>query len=174
MLKIIYLCTHNRCRSIIAEAVTNMLNDDRVIAVSAGSQPAGAVHPLTLTYLQKRGIDISQSRSKSWHEHESFKPNIAITLCDNAADEACPSWLDDSDNVVRVHWGLRDPSSINNNLDSSTKQVEQAFNQTIDIIQTRVEALLAGEMPTIKEKHQLSATLNDLALRYREPVSQAL
>lgn len=163
MLKILYLCTHNRCRSIIAEAVTNSFDDDRLQAFSAGSQPAEEVHPMTLKFLQLRSIDTSQLRSKSWHEFETTKPDVAITLCDSAAREACPTWLNGSDQLTRIHWGLTDPSAT-----SEEGTMEQAFYQTIDTIRARMETLL-GEISVIKNQHELEERLNSLALKFKQP-----
>ena len=135
-MKILYICTHNRCRSILSEAVTNHLGQGRIEARSAGSQPSGVVHPLSLKYLEERGIPTQDLHSKSWDSFENWVPDLVVTVCDSAAGEACPIWLGES---TKVHWGLEDPSK----LEGSEEEITQAFNQSIDIIQARVEMMLA-------------------------------
>ena len=135
MLKILYICTHNRCRSILSEAITNHLSNGLIEARSAGSQPSGEVHPLSLKYLQEAGIPTENLNSQSWDEFEDFAPDIVVTVCDSAAGEACPVWFGKS---VKVHWGLEDPSK----LQGSEEQKAVAFRASIEEITQRVEALL--------------------------------
>ena len=134
-MKILYVCTHNRCRSILAEAITNHLSQGRIEARSAGSQPAGEVHPLSLKYLNEAGVTSDYLRSKSWLECESWNPDVVVTVCDSAAAEPCPLWLGV---VPTVHWGLADPSSSN----GDTEQVADAFRRTIAILEDRIQRLL--------------------------------
>lgn len=164
MIKILYLCTHNRCRSIIGEAVTNSLEDDRIMAVSAGSQPAEEVHPLTLQYLQKHGISTNELRSKSWDEYKNSQPDVVITLCDSAASESCPVWLEEG-KLIRIHWGLSDPSSIAEQ--GSEDDVAQAFNQTINILEARLKSLLST-LNTINSPIELKQTLNNIGQQILE------
>lgn len=135
-MKILYICTHNRCRSILSEAITNHVAKGQIIAKSAGSQPAGQVHPLSIKYLQEAGIATDDLCSQSWDEFESFAPNIVVTVCDSAASEVCPVWFGDT---VRVHWGLSDPSK----LQGSEQQLAEAFRATINEITARVQQLVA-------------------------------
>lgn len=134
--KILYICTHNRCRSILSEAITNQISEGQIIAKSAGSQPAGQVHPLSIKYLQEAGIATDDLCSQSWDEFESFAPNIVVTVCDSAASEVCPVWFGDT---VKVHWGLSDPSK----LQGSEQQLAEAFRATINEITERVQQLVA-------------------------------
>jgi len=106
------------------------------MAKSAGSQPAGEVHPLSLKYLAESGINTDGLQSQSWDEFEDFSPDIVITVCDSAAGESCPIWFGAS---VKVHWGLSDPSK----LEGSEAEIADAFKQTISEISERVEKLLA-------------------------------
>ena len=138
-MKILYICTHNRCRSILAEAVTNQFGQGILEARSAGSQPAGVVHPLSLKYLQQSGIDIEGLRSQSWDAFEAWSPDVVITVCDSAAGESCPVWFGQS---LKVHWGLSDPSA----LDASEEQVTLAFQRTIKTLKGRVEAIVASRL----------------------------
>ncbi|MCQ3831080.1 arsenate reductase ArsC [Microbulbifer elongatus] len=138
-MKILYICTHNRCRSILSEAVTNHLSQGRIDARSAGSQPSGEVHPLSLKYLAERGISTEGLKSQSWDDFESWTPDLVVTVCDSAAGEACPIWLGES---TKVHWGLEDPSK----LEGSEEELARAFHQTIDAIQARVEKMLELEL----------------------------
>lgn len=110
-LNVLFLCTHNSARSIIAEAVMNKLGAGRFKAYSAGSQPSGRVHPFALDMLGKLGYDISRLRSKSWEEFtapEAPQLDFVFTVCDNAANEVCPVW---PGQPISAHWGLPDPSA---------------------------------------------------------------
>jgi arsenate reductase len=138
-LKILYICTHNRCRSALSEAITNQLGKGLLVAKSAGSQPAGAVHPLTLKYLTQAGYDIAGLTSNSWQDTDymgNFKPDVVITVCDNAAGESCPLWLGAT---PKLHWGLTDPSK--DTTDEATTAAN--FQQAITAIEQRVTKLLA-------------------------------
>ncbi len=134
-MKILYICTHNRCRSILSEAITNKIAKGALQAKSAGSEPAGVVHPLSLKYLQQTGYSIEGLASQSWDDFDSFKPDIVITVCDAAAGETCPLYFSNS---LKVHWGLSDPSK----LEGSEKDQEQAFLACIEEIEKRAEELV--------------------------------
>lgn len=133
-MKILYICTHNRCRSILSEAITNHLGQGKILAKSAGSEPAFEVHPLTLKYLSQASIEIDSLYSKAIEELADFSPDMVITLCDSAASEGCPIYFGEA---LKLHWGLADPSKL-----ADEQQAEQAFKQTIDEISQRVEFLL--------------------------------
>lgn len=154
-MKILFICTHNRCRSILSEAITNHLAKGRITAYSAGSQPAGEVHPLSLKYLQQRGIATDGLKSQSWDEFESISPDVVITVCDSAANESCPIWFGDT---VKVHWGLIDPSK----LEGTEAELEAAFYAVMDTIEARVEKLLALDLNQLSQtelQSQLKATI---------------
>jgi len=138
-MKILYICTHNRCRSILAEAITNELAAGRVEARSAGSQALGEVHPLSLKFLAEAAYSTEGLQSHSWDDFEDWNPDVVITVCDSAAGEACPVWFS---NCVKVHWGLQDPSKI----EGSEVQIKEAFEKTIAIIEERVSELLKLDM----------------------------
>jgi arsenate reductase len=133
-MKILYICTHNRCRSILCEAITNLMAGPGMMAASAGSAPAGAVHPLTLHYLREAGVPIVGLHSKSWDDLDDLEPDLVITVCDSAARESCPAWFG---KAVKVHWGLADPSQV------AVGEAEQAvaFRACIGEIKQRVKAL---------------------------------
>jgi arsenate reductase len=152
-MKLLFICTHNRCRSIIAEAVTNQIGGERLQARSAGSQPSGEVHPLSLRYLEESGIDTAGLCSQSWDVHEAWAPDVVITVCDQAAGEQCPAWFG---RALRVHWGLADPSR----LEGSEEQVAGAFRDTIATLKGRVEQLLARDLDAM--------TNEELAHMFRE------
>ncbi|MFV0573981.1 MAG: arsenate reductase ArsC [Vibrio sp.] len=133
-MKILYICTHNRCRSILSEAITNHVAGDCITAKSAGSQPCGEVHPLSIKYLQEANISTQGLQSQSWDEFESFQPDVVVTVCDSAAGEACPVWFG---KTIKVHWGLSDPSK----LDGTEEEKADAFRACIAEITERVEKL---------------------------------
>lgn len=134
-MNILFVCTHNRCRSILAEAIANHLGTGKVRAASAGSQPAGVVHPLTLKYLEEEGIAIDALTSQSWDEYADSDIDVVITVCDSAAGETCPLWMGNS---IRVHWGLPDPSKI----EGPEEEVSAAFKGVIRTLERRIEAIL--------------------------------
>ena len=153
-MKLLYICTHNRCRSIIAEAVTNHVGRDRLQARSAGSQPSGEVHPLSIKYLKEAGIPTDGLCSQSWDDHEDWAPDVVITVCDQAAGEQCPVWFGRS---LRVHWGLADPSR----LEGSEEDVAAAFRHTIATLGRRVEQLLARDLKNMTNE-ELAELFNQL------------
>ena len=153
-MKILYICTHNRCRSILSEAITNHLSKGQIVAKSAGSSPTGQVHPLSIQYLQQTGISTDGLTSQSWDEFEGFAPDIVVTVCDSAAGESCPLWFGSS---VKVHWGLADPSKLVGTDDA----IAQAFKATISEITLRVEQLLSLQLE-VDNKQALRAALTKL------------
>ncbi|WP_245686042.1 arsenate reductase ArsC [Terasakiispira papahanaumokuakeensis] len=132
IMKVLYLCTHNRCRSIVFEAMTRHLAGDVIEARSAGSHPAGEVHPLTLHYLQAEGVSTAGLTSQSWDAFEGFEPDVVVTVCDAAAGEQCPIWFGP---VLKVHWGLDDPSAV------SAEQTDAAFKHCLNEVSARVMQL---------------------------------
>jgi arsenate reductase len=148
-MKILFICTHNRCRSILAEAITNHIAGKKIVAVSAGSSPQSEVHPMTLKYLAEHKISIEGLKSKSSTQFENFKPDAIITLCDSAANEACPNWFGDS---IQVHWGLVDPSKSMTSIISGDEQSDQRqrFNHTIGILERRIDGLLDSDIHLLK------------------------
>ena len=102
-MKVLFLCTANSCRSILSEAVFNHLAPAGMKAYSAGSQPKGDVHPLSITALQRAGISTEGLSSKSSDAHAELAPDFVITVCDKAAGEACPVFFGPA---VKAHWGF--------------------------------------------------------------------
>jgi len=142
-MKILFICTHNRCRSILSEAMTNHKNDPRLVAASAGSQPVGEVHPLSLKYLSEAGISTQGLTSQSWDELEDFGADVVVTVCDSAAGESCPVWFGKS---IKLHWGLADPSKVQ----GSEAEIKQAFLTCMSEIERRVDAMLALDLENLK------------------------
>lgn len=133
-MRILYICTHNRCRSILSEAITNSIAGDVIEAKSAGSEPSGVVHPLSLKYLEQTGYSNQNLQSQSWDDFQDFKPDLVVTVCDSAAGEACPLYFSNS---LKVHWGLTDPSKVM----GTELEIEQAFLACITEIADRVNKL---------------------------------
>jgi arsenate reductase len=153
-LRVLVLCTGNSARSILGEAALNLLGNDRVKAFSAGSLPKGQPHPAALRLLAGKGIDPAQFRSKSWNEFTG--PNaqpidLAITVCGNAAGEACPVFMGAP---LKVHWGLPDPADV----DGTEAAVDAAFEATWLALTARINAFLALPFETM-ERADLSARL---------------
>lgn len=134
-MKILFLCTANSCRSILSEAVFNHMAPEGMQAYSAGSQPKGHVHPLSLKTLEKAGISTRGLYSKASDVFDDLHPDIVITVCDKAAGEACPLFFGPA---IKSHWGLEDPSDHT----GSPADMEAAFVVTMKHIATRIEALL--------------------------------
>lgn len=132
-MKLLFVCTHNRCRSILAEAICRDEAGDVFDVRSAGSQPAGFVYPGTLNYLQSQGIDTDGLKSQSWDDFADFNPDVVITVCDSAAGEACPLWMGNS---LKVHWGLTDPSK-----ESDPQRQQALFAQVATELRRRIRVI---------------------------------
>ena len=131
-MKLLFICTHNRCRSILCEAIASQRGAGALQAASAGSAPVHAVHPLTLRYLEERGYSTTDLQSQSWHDLQSFEPDRVITVCDSAAGETCPLWMGV---VEKHHWGLPDPSRV----EGDDAAIRSAFMAVIDRIEVKVD-----------------------------------
>ncbi|MBK5417322.1 arsenate reductase ArsC [Pseudomonas sp. TH31] len=135
-MRVLFMCTANSCRSILSEAMFNHLAPKGFEAVSAGSFPKGQVLPRSLTTLQEAGIAIDGLSSKGNDAFEGNPPDIVITVCDNAAGEACPVYFGPA---LKTHWGLEDPSQVT----GDEAAVSAAFHSTLARIDTRCRAFLA-------------------------------
>jgi protein-tyrosine-phosphatase len=145
---VLFLCTGNSARSIIAEAILNGLGAGKFRAHSAGSQPKGRVHPQTLKLLKRMGYNIFDFRSKSWAEFvEPSAPalDFVFTVCDNAADELCPVW---PGQPMTAHWGLPDPAEKT----GAPAEIGLAFQETYKFLNRRIgvfNALPLGSIASI-------------------------
>lgn len=134
-MNVLFLCTGNSCRSVLAEATFNHLAPAGWRAMSAGSHPAGYVHPRTLALLAREGISTEGYFSKSWDGLPQTS-DIVVTVCSNAAGETCPAWLG---NVMRTHWGVDDPAHAT----GSDAEIDTAFVTAYQTLRARIEAFLA-------------------------------
>ncbi|MDM8349487.1 arsenate reductase ArsC [Pseudomonas sp. sp1636] len=135
-MNILFLCTANSCRSILAEAIFNHLAPAHMHAYSAGSNPCGWVHPQSLRALQRAGIAIDGLHSKSQAEHRQLQPDLLISLCDNAAAEPCPTFFG---SALRAHWGLPDPATEG----GTQADIDAVFDAAVASIVYRVDKFLA-------------------------------
>ena len=131
--KILFLCTGNSARSILAEYLLRRMAGDRFEVVSAGSFPRGEVNPLALETLGKLKLDPTTARSKSWSEFEGTNFDFVITLCDDAR-ESCPTW---PGQPIIAHWGMPDPAAVEGSEDDRRK----AFRDTARLLQRRLDLL---------------------------------
>ena len=136
---ILFLCTANSARSILAEALANHVGHGRLQAFSAGSQPSGHVQPMALEVLQRVGVPTDGLRSKSWDEFGiagAPQMDIVITVCGNAAGETCPVW---PGHPVTAHWGVDDPAAVA----GSEDQRRDAFFEAMKVLSHRIDLLLS-------------------------------
>lgn len=159
-INVLFLCTHNSARSILAEATLNHIGKDRFKAYSAGSSPRDnqQPNPLGLQVLQTAGIPTEGLRSKSWDEFakpDAPHMDLVITVCDNAAGEVCPFW---PGQPATAHWGYADPSEG----DGTESQKREAFRQTLHAIRRRLD-LLVNLPPAGVDKLMLQTRARDLA-----------
>ncbi|SDW36033.1 Protein-tyrosine-phosphatase [Ruegeria halocynthiae] len=151
-MNILVLCTGNSARSILLESIFNHTAKGRVRAYSAGSNPAGKVHPQSLALLGAKGHDVRDARSKSWDEFavgDAPEMDVVITVCGSAAEETCPVW---PGTPLRAHWGVEDPAA------ASEADWDRAFRTAYDILGRRAEALLALPIESM-ESGELGAHL---------------
>lgn len=145
---ILVLCTGNSARSILGEALFNHLGGGDVRAFSAGSKPKGVPHPGALRLLTRRGIDTAPFRSKSWDEFTgagSPPIDLAISVCGNAAGEACPVFFG---SPLRAHWGLPDPADVT----GTEAEVDAAFEATWRLLEMRVGAFVALDRAALDQR----------------------
>ena len=132
---VLFLCTGNSARSILAEAILNNRGKGRFKAFSAGSQPKGEVHPLALALLERKGFQTEGLRSKAWDEFaQTGAPNLdfIFTVCDNAAGEVCPIW---PGHPMTAHWGQPDPAAV----EGSEVEKTNAFRDAFKMLERRIE-----------------------------------
>jgi len=134
-MNILFLCTGNSCRSVLSEGTFNHFAPEGLNAISAGSQPAGQLHPRAVALLHRKGVSTEGYYSKSWDDLP-VTPDIVVTVCSNAAGETCPAYLGP---VLRTHWGLDDPGHV----EGTEEEIEAAFERTYEIILARLQAFLA-------------------------------
>ncbi|MDO5648913.1 helix-turn-helix domain-containing protein [Paracoccus sp. (in: a-proteobacteria)] len=158
---ILFLCTGNSARSLIAEAIVNADPSGRFRAFSAGSQPTGQPNPHALQLLERHGYDTAPLRSKSWDEFagpDAPPMDFVFTVCDNAAGETCPIW---PGHPVTAHWGVPDPAAVTGN----DAEIAAAFNETHRIFATRLANVMALPLATL-ERDSLVRELRDIAERH--------
>ncbi len=142
---VLFICTHNSARSIMAEVLLNTLAKSRFRAYSAGSSPSGTVHPLALQTLAKQGFDTTGLHSKDWvvfSRPDAPVLDFVFTVCDNAAGETCPVW---PGQPMTAHWGVPDPSAV----DGTDEQKAKAFWDTMTVLKRRIELMLSLPMRTL-------------------------
>lgn len=156
-LNVLFLCTHNSARSVIAEAVINRLGKGAFRGFSAGSMPSGRVHPYALDLLRRLDYPTDDLRSKSWEEfaqHDAPKMDFIFTVCDNAANEACPVW---PGQPMSAHWGLPDPSVAEGN--ESERRL--AFADTHRMLSQRISVFTSLPISMLTEQ-SLQRRLDDI------------
>ncbi|HKI25278.1 MAG TPA: arsenate reductase ArsC [Candidatus Sulfotelmatobacter sp.] len=142
---VLFLCTGNSARSIMAEAILNFRGRPNFNAYSAGSHPSGKVRPEALRQLEMAHIPTSGVRSKAWDEFSqpgSPKLDFVFTVCDNAAKEVCPVW---PGQPMTAHWGVPDPAAVQ----GSEAEVERAFRETFFILDRRIRLFLSLPLQTL-------------------------
>jgi arsenate reductase (thioredoxin) len=142
---VLFLCTGNSARSIMAEAIMNRKGSTNFTAFSAGSRPTGAVRPEAIRQIEKAGLSAEGARSKSWDEFS--KPNsphlsFVFTVCDNAANEVCPVW---PGQPMTAHWGIPDPAVVQ----GSPAEIERAYSQAFQGLDRRISLFLCLPLATI-------------------------
>ena len=139
-IKVLILCTGNSCRSIMAEALMNHLGRGRFQAWSAGSSPAGYVHPQSINTLKRHSIDPGHPYSKSWNEFSGQPFDLVITVCDQAAGESCPIF---PGQPTKLHWSTPDPAKAQ----GAEADIEAAFDRVLCMLKERIKTLVDSSEP---------------------------
>lgn len=144
---VLFLCTGNSARSIMAEAILNRKGKPNFAAYSAGSHPTGVVRPEALNQLKLAGLSTDGARSKSWDEFAkpgAPKMNFVFTLCDNAAKEMCPVW---PGQPISAHWGIPDPPAVG----GKPEQIERAFRDAFVMLDRRISLFLCLPLASLDQ-----------------------
>jgi protein-tyrosine-phosphatase len=161
---VLFLCTGNSARSIIAEALLNHWGRGRFQAFSAGSHPKGEVHPLALDVLRRNHIPMETARSKSWQEFAGADTpplDFVFTVCDLAANEVCPVW---PGQPMTTHWGIHDPAAV----EGSTEEKARAFNKAFRELDARLKIFTSLRLDML-DRLALQRDLDEIG-RSVEPV----
>jgi arsenate reductase len=145
IMNVLFLCTGNSARSIMAETILNSLGAKRFHAYSAGSHPAGSVNPIAINWLKKNRFETDNLRSKSWDEFAAPGAPVmdfVLTVCDNAAGEVCPVW---PGQPISAHWGVEDPVSV----EGTSEEKEKAFSNVFLILNRRISLFTSLPMATL-------------------------
>ena len=154
---ILFLCTGNSARSIMAEALVTTMSHGRFQGYSAGSNPGGTVNPYAIEKVRETGYPLDKLRSKSWDEFalpDAPKMDFIITVCDNAADEACPIW---PGHPASAHWSFEDPAAV----EGSDEQKRAAFSKIFRQILARMSTFLALPLDKL-EKHAIGQEIKKI------------
>ncbi|NVJ58245.1 MAG: arsenate reductase ArsC [Vibrionaceae bacterium] len=147
-MKLLFVCRHNSCRSILAEAVAQRVLPNNYEIRSAGSEPTGEIQPQVIEFLKSIEVDTGTFRSKSWEEFIGFHPDFVISVCDTVHHEACPNWLGDG---VRVNWSLDNP------LADESASAKGALQDTYQILRERLVKL--ADLPLTQMSHEEQKTV---------------
>jgi arsenate reductase len=156
---VLFLCTGNSARSIMAESILNHKAKGGFTAYSAGSHPSGMVRPEALKQLQSAGISTHGLRSKSWDEFsvsEAPKMDFVFTVCDNAANEVCPFW---PGQPMTAHWGIPDPAAVK----GTPEEIERAFRDAYVVLDRRIGLFLSLPLSTLQQL-TLQREIEDIGL----------
>lgn len=163
-MNVLFLCTGNSARSILAEATFNHLAPDGWRAMSAGSHPAGEVNPHARKLLEREGIADDGCTSKSWDDLPVV-PDVVVTVCASAAGESCPAYLGPA---IRAHWGVEDPAAVR----GSEAEIDAAFESAYRILRARIEAFLSLPLRELaRDRSRLKTELDRIGAdlhRHRE------
>ena len=162
---VLFLCTGNSARSIMAEAILNRKGRPNFTAHSAGSHPTGFVHPQALRQLEFAHLPTDGLRSKSWNEFASPGApdlNFVFTVCDNAAKEICPLW---PGQPMTAHWGVPDPAAVA----GTPQQIERAFHEAFMILERRISLLLCLPLSSL-DKLAIQKEIDRIG---KEPLTEA-
>lgn len=154
---VLFLCTGNSARSILAESLMNHWGEGRLHAYSAGSHPAGSVNPLAVQLLSQLGLPSTGLRSKSWDEFAAPGAPVldfVITVCDNAAGEVCPLW---PGQPITAHWGVADPAAVQ----GSEAERMLAFREALRVLENRIKAF-AALRPEALDRMSLQRRLDEI------------
>lgn len=154
---VLFLCTGNSARSILAEAIMNRVGAGRFKAYSAGSFPKGEVHPESIALLGRLGFDTGSARSKNWDEFagaDAPKMDFVFTVCDDAANEACPVW---PGQPLSAHWGVPDPAAV----EGTDGEVSIAFSEAYRMLNNRISIFTALPLTSI-DRMSLQPKLDDI------------